>query len=334
MGAKSSKKTLGSTRLVWAAENDEWDVSVANLERSTMEDRRKNSLGLPEDLLAAMVSNHLEVWDFGVVARVCKTWRRIVSKPTLWRSVAARMNLDIPRGRDVDVRAEVILSLPLRRIPIDFMLLPCDVRSLRLPKQDVALCSVALLSCPDDPWNQDGVGKSWLYHCTTNQPLENDRTPKGLLMGNKSFDLDFGAQGKIQCYVTLYDISCPEELEDDNHQWAAPWVKLCNSVIVAGSWRDEESLERLNRMMNWIESVTGGRVPTVIAITKDDLGGGLASGLRSKCKREGYALISCSRDRPKSYGRVVEIAAALALDQLSMVSQETLFQALPALANH
>lgn len=106
MGQKQAK---GFGESIWSAdEGDVMDYGCAsNLTRSTQQDRAQNALGLPDDVLCHIASL-LSVEDIACAARTCKTWRRIVYKDVVWRSVAARSR-HIQLSEDGgDVRLQVI----------------------------------------------------------------------------------------------------------------------------------------------------------------------------------------------------------------------------------
>lgn len=56
---------------------------MVDLERSTAIDRQRNSLGLPDDVLG-LIASFCDAEDMGRIALVCKTWRRIALRDSVW----------------------------------------------------------------------------------------------------------------------------------------------------------------------------------------------------------------------------------------------------------
>jgi hypothetical protein len=135
MGAKQSKKTgarkfLLNDKLEAFAASDECDgtYALADLERSTSEDRVHNSFGLPSDVLAWLVGRYLEPGDLGRLSLTCKTWRRIVLQDVVWRTMATRINNQLEEG--TDPRASVLDCI--RKVRPDFIWLPDRARNVEL----------------------------------------------------------------------------------------------------------------------------------------------------------------------------------------------------------
>jgi hypothetical protein len=126
MGAKHSKKKAAEQPGAWAVTEVgalEGMFAVVSLERSTSANRMRNTLGLPDDVIG-LIATYLEVGDLGRVARVCKTWRRISFKDSVWRHFARRMHMD--PGPDDDLRSAVVFSVLVSRS--SFMRAPLEMQ--------------------------------------------------------------------------------------------------------------------------------------------------------------------------------------------------------------
>jgi hypothetical protein len=113
---------------------EEKGYAVAELTRSTAEDRFHNSFGLPSDVLVWLVGRYLELEDVGRLSRTCKTWRRVALQDVVWRTFANRMDLKLEDGADPHIS---VLQSFGKDVKADFSWLP--------PEQYTALCLFASL---------------------------------------------------------------------------------------------------------------------------------------------------------------------------------------------
>jgi hypothetical protein len=165
MGAKQSKKT-GARKFLLNDKREIFvnDFAVADLERSTAEDRVHNSFGLPSDVLAWLVGRYLEPGDLGRLSLTCKTWRRIVLQDVVWRTMATRINVQLEEG--TDPRASVLDCI--RKVKPDFCWLPPKAEAIQRAeagdRERTAGCpvfTITLLS-PSEADDTLGCGKSAL----------------------------------------------------------------------------------------------------------------------------------------------------------------------------
>lgn len=152
MGLKQSKRADPACRVSLPPRS--W--AVACLDRVDMSGEQVENHRLPGEVLALILS-HLELRDLGRAARVCKTWRTVLSEDFVWREMARRMQLQ-PAPRD-DCRVLLLLSC-LASHP-DFVRAPVELPSLALTPAEKRQWVRVLLVAPSLP--QQGVGKSALF---------------------------------------------------------------------------------------------------------------------------------------------------------------------------
>lgn len=105
----------GNSKVKWSlnetkVNNDSFRMDVVSLERSTTEDRKKNLVGLPEDIIAmvAVYVARQDITDMGVVAQVCKTWRRISYSPNVWKAIARERKIELKEDSEESFRVQVL----------------------------------------------------------------------------------------------------------------------------------------------------------------------------------------------------------------------------------
>ena len=130
MGHNGSKSSPVS---VWSNENEDFGIleefDCFDLERSTAQNHNINSLGLPDDVLA-MIASYCSIEDLGKIARVCKTWRRVSYKDSVWHGCSKEMGLEKTDGQS-SVRAMVLEAhICLKK---DFQYHPSKIKLARLP---------------------------------------------------------------------------------------------------------------------------------------------------------------------------------------------------------
>jgi hypothetical protein len=129
---------LGKGRSKWQNEEEVWapvasfteakeievDIDVVDLERSRLEDRQQNSMGLPLDVIC-LILGQVSVYDFRSIALSCKTWRRILlQNDSIWRhpNILGQMEgLKVDLGKPVRPQMLVFLE---QSLAADFVYLP------------------------------------------------------------------------------------------------------------------------------------------------------------------------------------------------------------------
>ena len=140
MGAKHSKKK--EIEVIWSLNEDSFEIEdegledlflfafvsssllkAIDLERSVAVDRQRNSLGLPDDVLG-LIASLCDAEDLGRIALVCKTWRRIALRDSVWIVHLQRRGLKWD-GKNGSARKMFLEAV----LPQGFVFIPPDVRA-------------------------------------------------------------------------------------------------------------------------------------------------------------------------------------------------------------
>lgn len=267
MGAKQGKesKVKWSLKEIDVADESFEPYSEVSLERSTAQDRKQNLIGLPEDVVA-MIAVYVAREDFqsmGIVARVCKTWRRISYKDNVWRAIARDRGIDLPAFTRLSVLEEVLFdgSENFKFLPrwVQFALtLPLpDTRKRRKPMM------FRIFVSSGNP-NHTNVGKSSLTYRFIKNVFYEETDPTV----EDDYYKGFG-DGKI---VKILDAA----FYDDYYILEPQYVRCVDVIIIADVFANPTGFDALMYMWNLIRRERDLREndpmpPVVVVRTKVDL---------------------------------------------------------------
>ena len=259
MGAKQSR-TGQSHATAWATEEETtedgalFDV-VVSLERSTLSDKARNTLGLPDDVIA-LIATYLNVRDLGRVARVCKTWRRISLKEAVWWDFAVRLRLE-PKPGD-NCRAMVVLTVVCQ--DPGFVRAPKTLQQVRghCDGEEVRITVVS----PDLPENQNAVGKSALVIRRIQNKFVEDYDP--------TIEDTYRQQVTVDGQLAMLDITDTA----GQSEFAAMrymWYRDCAALLICSLFDRRGTIDAVEAMYDACCRVKGAKVPVVLVRTKTDL---------------------------------------------------------------
>lgn len=315
-GSKKKEKYEGIFNLL-AHETKEQEVEeeegkrTFDLTRSTQTDREHNSLGLPEDVLVLIVS-HLSLEDLASASKTCKTWRRILYKDVVWRSVALKHDVELQEGQH-HVRQQVVehfskvMSKDFQMVPFEESKLYNMMMTRKKRSNDDLLILVVSSS------NPSGQGKSSLVSQWAHDPTIADAASISVALSSLADQHDVEVSSSsivvhVQRYTFLDLVRCDATLVCS---------RACCIVVVdtfTGTGRVKE-LKRSVETVIRLATADQSDIPMLVVRTKSDLEEPFEDKKKMLqwCKKNKYPFISTSAKCNINVERAFKLATLMGL---------------------
>lgn len=254
------------------------------------EEEEDNSCGLPEDVLAmiAVIVAREDMSDMAAFAQVCKTWRRVSYKDSVWRTLA--IDLDIKVRENESLRAQVLSSWYMG-MDENFAFLPSWCR-MALKKDFLFDVSDKVRVCVVNGQPQfcsgGGVGKTSMIIRFVNDFFAGETYFETL--GEESYDVLIGGMA----HLSIMDTSG----KDINNILLDGPIRECDAIIVCDTFDDLHCVEHISMMYERIVQNKNDIVPVAVMIvrTKADVGMPFVARAQvmSFCKQYQLPFYSCS----------------------------------------
>jgi hypothetical protein len=237
--------------------------------RSSPDVRRRNTFGVPEDVIgviAVHVSRN-DIRGLGMMARTCKTWRRILSaKEFVWRTIASDRGMRIYSGTSVRMQVlfgiGVVLQKSFRFMPFEqYEQFPND-KNRRRGHEHVRIGFMAL-----GPYEAGRVGLSSLLVRHTKNEFSEAYNPQLDGWCRRTSLRDSTGES---VWLEVLDISGPC-CEDP--MLMGEIIRYSNVVVLCDPFEKADCLLQLRETMQRIVSLkeNENNFPVVIVRTKSDL---------------------------------------------------------------